>query len=78
MLARELEMCYANISLVTDYDSGLEGDPKVKPVSHEAVIKIFNENIENLRALITEMISTIPAKRSCSCGRALEHARLKA
>jgi len=78
VLARELEMCYANISLVTDYDSGLEGDPDVEPVSHEAVIKIFNENIENLRALITEMIGAMPEKRSCSCGTALEHARLKA
>ncbi|MDA4136551.1 MAG: S-methyl-5'-thioadenosine phosphorylase [Thaumarchaeota archaeon] len=78
VLARELEMCYANISLVTDYDSGLEGDPKVKPVSHGAVIKIFNENIENLRALITEMIEAMPETRSCSCGTALEHARLKA
>ncbi len=77
-LARELEMCYVNISLVTDYDSGLDGDPKVKPVSHEQVIKIFNDNIENLRALITEMIGTIPSTRSCSCGTALEHARLKA
>lgn len=77
-LARELEMCYANISLVTDYDSGVEGDPKVKPVSHEQVIKIFNENIENLRALITEMVETMPEARSCSCGTALEHARLKA
>jgi 5'-methylthioadenosine phosphorylase len=78
VLARELEMCYVNISLVTDYDSGLEGDPKVKPVSHEAVIKIFNENIENLRKLITGMVEAMPEKRSCSCGSALEHARLKA
>ena len=77
-LARELEMCYVNISVVTDYDSGLEGDPKVKPVSHEDVIKTFNANIENLRTLITEIIEAIPEKRSCSCGAALRHARLKA
>jgi 5'-methylthioadenosine phosphorylase len=77
VLARELEMCYLNISVVTDYDSGLEGDPKVKPVSHEQVIKAFNDNIENLRTLITEIIETIPEKRSCTCGTALEHARLK-
>jgi 5'-methylthioadenosine phosphorylase len=77
-LARELEMCYVNISMVTDYDSGLEDDPKVQPVSHEEVVRIFNENIENLRALITELIRTIPSKRSCSCGTALAHARLEA
>jgi 5'-methylthioadenosine phosphorylase len=78
VLARELEMCYVNISLVTDYDSGLEGDPSVKPVSHEQVIKIFDKNIGNLRSLIMEMVRAVPEKRSCSCGSALEHARLKA
>jgi 5'-methylthioadenosine phosphorylase len=78
VLARELEMCYVNISLVTDYDSGLEGDPSVKPVSHEGVIKIFNQNLENLRKLIMDMVGEIPEKRSCACGTALENARLKA
>jgi len=77
-LARELEMCYVNISMVTDYDSGLEGDPEAKPVSHEEVIKTFNANIENLRRLITEMIVSIPEERSCPCSTALTHARLKA
>ncbi len=78
VLARELEMCYANISLVTDYDAGLEGDPKVKPVSHGEVIKTFNKNIENLRSLIMGIIEAIPDKRSCSCGSALNGARLSA
>ena len=32
-LARELEICYVNISLITDYDAGLEGYPEIKPVS---------------------------------------------
>ena len=35
-LARELGLCYANVSLVTDYDAGLEGMPDVEPVSTEA------------------------------------------
>ncbi|MGG7377301.1 hypothetical protein ACQ7B2_00330, partial [Escherichia coli] len=34
-LARELELCYANVSLITDYDVGIEGDTSVEPVSHE-------------------------------------------
>ncbi len=76
VLARELEMCYVNISLVTDYDSGLEGDPSVMPVSHEEVIKIFNQNIEKLRSLIVSMVDAIPESRSCKCGTALGHARL--
>jgi 5'-methylthioadenosine phosphorylase len=78
VLARELEMCYLNISLVTDYDVGLEGDPRVKPVSHEDVIKVFNANVAKLRKLITEIVKEAPGKRGCECGSALEHARLSA
>ncbi|MDG6964014.1 MAG: S-methyl-5'-thioadenosine phosphorylase [Nitrososphaerota archaeon] len=75
-LAREQEMCFLNISLVTDYDAGLEGDPTVKPVSHGEVIQVFNRNIENLRKLIVEIVRHVPENRSCECGSALEHARL--
>ena len=77
-LARELEMCYLNISVVTDYDVGLEGDPDVKPVAHEEVIKVFNENVEKLRNLVSEIVKMTPVKRGCDCGRALEGARLSA
>ena len=43
VLARELELCYANISLITDYDVGVEGVP---PVTHEEVVRVFTENNE--------------------------------
>jgi 5'-methylthioadenosine phosphorylase len=76
VLARELRMCYANISIVTDYDVGLEGSPGVKPVSHEEVIRVFNDNMGKLRNLILEMIRTLPEKRSCTCGKALAGARV--
>jgi 5'-methylthioadenosine phosphorylase len=78
VLAREMELCYLNISLVTDYDVGLEGDPSAKPVSHEEVIKVFDRNLGTLRKLIIEIVKTLPEERSCACGRALEHARLSA
>jgi len=78
VLARELEICYLNISLVTDYDVGLEGDPRAKPVSHEEVIRVFNRNIASLRELIVETVRNLPKKRSCDCGSALKHARLSA
>ena len=78
VLARQQELCYLNISLVTDYDAGLEGDPTVKPVSHGEVIRVFNRNIENLRSLIREIIRRLPEERTCDCGRALEHGRLSA
>jgi 5'-methylthioadenosine phosphorylase len=71
-LARELEMCYLNISLVTDYDVGLEGDPSIKPVTHEEVLRVFNANLQRLREFITEIVGRIPEERTCICSRALE------
>ena len=64
-LAKELNMCPLNISLITDYDAGLVGD--MPPVSHEQVLKVFNGNIEKLKALLFEMIEHIPAQRPCPC-----------
>lgn len=78
ILSRELEICYVNISLVTDYDVGLEGDPKVRPVSNEEVIRVFNQNMLKLRTLIAEMVKVMPEKRSCKCARALHGARVSA
>jgi 5'-methylthioadenosine phosphorylase len=74
-LARELEMCYANISLITDYDVGVEGDPAASPVTHEAVIKMMQENNEKLRRLLFALIERLPRARACSCQTALAHAR---
>lgn len=74
-LARELEMCVVNISLITDYDAGLVGD--VAPVSHSEVIKVFAGNNEKLRKLLFSVIEKIPAERiHCECGNVLEHSRL--
>jgi 5'-methylthioadenosine phosphorylase len=76
VLARELEMCYANISLVTDYDVGVMGE--VEPVSHEEVIRVFNENNARLRELLFRMIAEIPEERGdCPCATALANARFE-
>ena len=48
-LARELELCYVNISLITDYDVGVEEDPAVAPVTAEEVLMRFRENTARLR-----------------------------
>src|SRR5207244_9824158 len=69
-LARELGLCYANISLVTDYDSGLEGYEGIEPVTMEMVLKMLEDNLERLRALLFRAIPAVPAKRSCPCGDA--------
>ncbi len=74
-LARELEMCFVGIALITDYDVGLEGHPEIEPVSLEGAIKIFNQNNEKLRDLLIKMIPNLPTKRDCECASALEGAR---
>ncbi len=73
-LARELEMCYLNVSLVTDYDAGLEGSPDVRPVSVEEVEGFFASNIARVRDLILRLVPLIPSERSCSCATAMKGA----
>ncbi|MBV9646377.1 MAG: S-methyl-5'-thioadenosine phosphorylase [Candidatus Eremiobacteraeota bacterium] len=75
-LARELEICYVNISLITDYDVGLEGMPGIEPVSHEEVIRVFAGNNHRVKDAIFKIIEAIPATRTCACGSALTGARL--
>jgi 5'-methylthioadenosine phosphorylase len=72
-LARELELCYANISMITDHDVGVEGMP---PVSHEQVVRVFNENNERLRELLFTVIPRIPPQpEEHLCATALRGAR---
>ncbi|MDF2520557.1 MAG: methylthioadenosine phosphorylase [Clostridia bacterium] len=59
MLAKELEIPYANIALITDYDAGLEGHPEVKPVTEEEVYRVFNESNEKVKKVLYTMIERI-------------------
>ena len=72
-LARELEICYVNIALITDFDVGLDGVP---PVSHHEVIQVFNRNNERVKSAIGKIVERIPLEADCSCRHALEGARL--
>jgi 5'-methylthioadenosine phosphorylase len=74
-LARELEICYVNLSLITDYDTGVEGE--IDAVSHEAVVEVFNANNDKLRQLLFSLVPQIPEARSCPCSTALQGARLE-
>jgi 5'-methylthioadenosine phosphorylase len=74
VLARELEMCYVNVALVTDYDAGLEGDPTVAAVTVADVTSVMSSNNERVRRLILTMIELMPAARSCSCGETMSTA----
>ncbi len=74
LLARELEICYANISLITDFDVGVEGAPTV---THEDVIRVFGQNNEKLRTLLFSLIPELPSERDCECATALATARIE-
>ena len=75
LLARELELCFANISLITDYDVGVEGVP---PVTNDEVVRVFNENNEKLRGLLFAIIPDLPEARDCPCATALQGAAFEA
>lgn len=71
VLARELEMCYANISLVTDYDEGLGIHGAV---SADEVLRVFRDNTGKLKQIILKTIEKIDYD-DCKCMHALEGAR---
>ena len=75
VLARELEICYLNISLITDWDVGLEDHPAIEPVTLDEVIRTFNENNARLRDFLFQLIPQLPVERKCPCSTALEGAR---
>jgi 5'-methylthioadenosine phosphorylase len=69
-LAREAEMCYSTIALATDYDCWHHSE---EAVTVEAVLAVMKHNIETSRAMISEVIRTLPQARSCACGEALKN-----
>jgi 5'-methylthioadenosine phosphorylase len=76
VLARELEICYLTLALVTDYDAGLEHDPASKAVEATDVVRVLNQNVARVRALLEELIPRIPEQPGCDCRSALRTARL--
>jgi len=69
VLARELELCYSAIALVTDLDAGVEA---AEAVTQEEVFRVFGENTERLRGLVLQVAAALPAERSCPCSHALD------
>jgi len=69
-LARELGICYVNISLITDFDAGLEGNDDILPVKEEEVYKVFNLNNEKVKKMLFEIIkNTAPIPAGCNCNK---------
>jgi 5'-methylthioadenosine phosphorylase len=70
ILARELALCYTSLALVTDHDAGVEGG---EAVSHEAVLEVFAQNVERLRALVIAIVAALPVPTECPrCPHALD------
>jgi 5'-methylthioadenosine phosphorylase len=63
VLARELEICYATIALVTDLDAGIDAGAGVKVVD---VIAEFEKNIEPFKKLVQEAVGQVSAERTCT------------
>jgi len=71
-LAREAEICYATLALVTDYDCWHPGHDAV---SVETVIEYLNKNVRNAQIILRESVKHLKtADRSCKCGSALKNA----
>jgi 5'-methylthioadenosine phosphorylase len=70
-LAREAEICYATIAMITDYDCW---HPQHDAVTLSEIIGNLNRNAENVQHVIREAIREIPDERKCKCGSALAHA----
>src|SRR5919112_1651623 len=71
-LAREAEMCYSTLALVTDYDCWHEGHDAV---SVEQVVEYLNKNVRNAQIIMREAVKRLADKpRGCACGSALKNA----
>ncbi len=70
-LAREAEICYVTIAMVTDYDCW---HPDHDAVTVQDIIGNLTKNAENAAKLVTIAVRDMPPQRSCKCGSALAHA----
>ena len=70
-LAREAEICYATIAMITDYDCW---HPDHESVTAAQIIATLNQNAANAQKVLRAAVRELPAARSCQCGAALEHA----
>jgi 5'-methylthioadenosine phosphorylase len=70
-LAREAEICYSTIAMITDYDCW---HPEHDSVTVAAIVATLNQNATNAQNVLREAIKNMSAQRSCKCGEALKHA----
>lgn len=70
-LAREAELCYATMALVTDYDCWHETEAAV---TVEAILDTLRKNVELAKRVLRAALPVARKPRACACGRALDHA----
>jgi 5'-methylthioadenosine phosphorylase len=72
-LAREAEICYASLSMITDYDCWHETE---EAVSGEAVMEVVGQNVAMSQRVVREILKRVTddAPRTCGCGEALKYA----
>jgi len=69
-LAREAEICYATMAMVTDYDCW---HPEHESVTASQIMATLSQNAENAQKVLRTAVRELPAVRSCKCGSALQH-----
>ncbi len=72
-LAREAELCYVTVAMVTDYDCW---HPHHDSVTVDQIVAVLLKNAENACNVVREAVAAMPKERSCKCGSALAHAIL--
>jgi 5'-methylthioadenosine phosphorylase len=72
-LAREAEICYATMAMVTDYDCWREGHDDV---TVDQIVAVLHQNAENAAKVVRSAIAAMPTDKSCGCGDALKYAIL--
>jgi 5'-methylthioadenosine phosphorylase len=70
-LAREAEICYATIAMITDFDCW---HPEHESVTASEIIETLVQNAENAQRVLREAVRAMPEERNCKCGAALKHA----
>jgi 5'-methylthioadenosine phosphorylase len=71
-LAREAEICYATLALVTDYDCWHPGH---EAVTIDIVVEYLNKNVRNAQLILREGVKQLKdVERTCQCGSALKNA----
>jgi 5'-methylthioadenosine phosphorylase len=68
VLAREAEMCYATISMVTNFAAGISPTP----LTHAEVLETMEANTDNLKQLVMKSIEVMKTKANCTCSNALK------